>query len=847
MTDDQDEPILSRLDVLRGLRASTWDGVYSAVWMVLTTGAFSIGFARYLGAGDLVLGLLAGLPATVGLLQIPAALYSDTLVRRQRFVAFNAVAGRLVWLLILAIPFVVPKPLQIGVFVALATVSAAFLTIIGPAWTSWMSDLVPSDSRGRYFGQRSMAMGVATMLLPLPAGAFLDLAVKHRLFPVAWGFAVLFAVACIAAVLSGVYLMRQPEPPRPKQAAPAPDSPKGRVNPFKTLSAPLADRNFRAFILYSATIVASATFAGQFFVAWQLDKTALNLPYLTVQILGAVAAGSGLATTQVWGYLSDKFGSRPLLQLATIAAVVSPVLWLLTVPGAFAANVAIIVVLNLFAGTAWAGIGIAQFNLLLSTAPAQSRSTYVAVFSAITGVVGGVAPILGGLAMELLQGVHFSLGFLSINNFKILFFVTAILRIGAIFLLSRVREPDGRSTRYVLEQITASRPVSSFLKLQQLSRPVSETGREQAIEGLAELKTPLAVEELVSALGDVSQSVRDSAAYALGEIGDARAVPALCANLSDPVAGIGTLAAAALGRIGDDAAVPALVSAAQGEDAEVRVASLKALARIAAPQSLDVVMASLNTRHPTTCEAACAALSALAPYLTAAENRAAAETLLSLLAHDVPRGIRFAAARALRDVAKTGATPDIAASVMARLSGETDIAVASRLAFALSRFGGDGTQSVATLHESRTAAILSVLDRADMRGLAQKQTLAAVAEMGLSEDVFYPYLGLADVNRDQAIAKLAAETRRALRKSGHDTDFPAIAVAEAAYTSGNFGDAVANLSRLSALHTAPIRNDARQSADVLGALGRRRAAHGSGDTAPEEVTLAFLLAKAALS
>ncbi|MBC8143653.1 MAG: hypothetical protein H7Y38_19655, partial [Armatimonadetes bacterium] len=242
----------------------------------------------------------------------------------------------------------------------------------------------------------------------------------------------------------------------------------------------------------------------------------------------------------------------------------------------------------------------------------------------------------------------------------------------------------------------------------------------------------------------------------------------------------------------------------------------------------------------------CAALSALAPRLSAAENRAAAETLLPLLAHGVPRGIRFAAARALRDVAKTGASPEIALSVMARLSAETDAAVASRLAFALSRFGGDGADSAATLHESRTAAILSVLDRAESYGLAHKQTLAAVAEMGLDEDVFYPYLGLTDVARDQAVARLATETRRALRKTGHPTDEPTIGEAETAYTNGDFGGAVVALGRLSALHTAPIANRARQSADVLGALGRRRAAH-EGESTPEEVTLAFLLAKAALS
>ncbi|MBC8138023.1 MAG: MFS transporter, partial [Fibrella sp.] len=673
--------VLSRLEVLRGLRISTWDAVYATVWMVLTTGAFQIGFARYLGASDFVLGLLAGLPAAVGLLQIPASLYSDRLASRKRFVAFNAVAGRLVWLLILAMPFFVPQALQVWVFVALLTVSSALLTIIGPAWTSWMSDLVPADFRGRYFGQRSMLAGIVTVLIPLPAGAFLDLAVKHQWFEVRWGFAVLFAIACVASVASFVMLLRQPEPPR---IAPPGD----RVNPFKALSAPLADRNFRAFITYSAAIVVSQTFAGQFFVAWQLDRDGLNMPYLTVQILGAVASGAGLATTQIWGYLSDKFGSRPLLQLATIATVVAPILWLFTIRGQFTYNVVLIVILNLVAGLAWAGVGLAQFNLLLSTAPAESRSTYVAVFSAITGIVGGVAPILGGIAMEVLKPVVLPFGIFSINNYKILFFITALIRICCVFLLSRVFEEHGRSTRYVLDQLISARPVSSFLRLRQLGRPAGEAEREQAIEQLAELRSPLAVEELVAALDDVSQAVRDSAVRALGEIGDARAVPALAAKMTDPVAGIGSLAAEALGRIGDREATPELNAAACGEDAEVRVAALKAIAQIGDPLSLAVIIGALDARHPTACEAACLAVSALAPELPPPDARALVrDYLLPLLAPDAPRGVRFAAARALRDVAKTGATPETAVLLLSRLASEGDPAVASRLAFALSRFG----------------------------------------------------------------------------------------------------------------------------------------------------------------
>lgn len=840
MSESKSVAVLSRLEVLRGLRISTWEAVYATVWTVLTTGAFQIGFARYLGASDFVLGLLAGLPAAVGLLQIPASLYSDRLPARKRFVAFNAVAGRLIWLLILAVPFFIPETARVWMFVALLTISSAFLTIVGPAWTSWMSDLVPADFRGRYFGQRNMIAALVTVLIPLPAGAFLDLAEKGQGMNLRWGFAVLFFIACIASLGSFVTILRQPEPPR---AAP----PGERVNPFKALSAPLADPNFRAFITYSAGIVVSQTLAGQFFVAWQLDRSGLNLPYLTVQILGAVASAAGLATTQIWGYLSDKFGSRPLLQLATVGTVVAPILWILTIPGAFAYDVVLIVILNFIAGMSWAGVGLAQFNLLLATAPAESRSTYVAVFSAITGIVGGIAPILGGLAMELLRPVAIPMGFVTLNNYKILFFVTALIRIGCVFLMSRVFEEHGRSTRYVIDQLISARPVSSFLRLRQLGRPAREAEREQAIEQLAELRSPLAVEELVVALDDVSQAVRDSAVHALGEIGDARAVPALAAKLLDPVAGIGSLAADALGRIGDRSATPELNVAACGEDAQVRVAALKAIAQIGDPLSLAVVIAALDPKHPTACEAACLAVSALAPELPTPDTRALVrDYLLPLLEPLVPRGVRFAAARALRDVAKTGATPEATVVLLSRLVGEVDPAVASRLAFALSRFGGEGADTnIASLHETRTVALLTALDRRDMFGLAYKQTLAAVAEMGLGEETFYPYLGMNEDTRDQTVNKLAEDIRRLLHKAGADSDAPAVNTAVEAYTDGAYVESVRSIARLSVLHTVPEGETERRSSAVLGAMGRRRRSE-SHEPHPEEVLLALLLAKTAL-
>jgi MFS family permease len=265
-----------------------------------------------------------------------------------------------------------------------------------------MSDLVPPTSRGRYFAQRNTLAGIVAMVAPLPASAFLDQAVKYDRFDPRLAFAALFAIACVAAVGAFVLIRRQPEPPRaPRPAGEAP------ANPFRSLAAPLANPNFRRFLAFSGALTVSQGLAGQFFVAWQVGREGLNLPYLTVQILGAVASGAGLATTVAWGYLADKYGSRPVLMLGTAGAIIAPFVWLLTTPGPehFWTNVALIVFINFCSGAFWAGIGLTQFNLMLSSAEAASQATYVAVFAAFTGVLGGIAPVVGGTLMELLAPV----------------------------------------------------------------------------------------------------------------------------------------------------------------------------------------------------------------------------------------------------------------------------------------------------------------------------------------------------------------------------------------------------------------------------------------------------------
>jgi HEAT repeat protein len=581
-------------------------------------------------------------------------------------------------------------------------------------------------------------------------------------------------------------------------------------------------------------VVSGQTLAGQFFVAWQVANDTLNLPYLAVQLLGAVASGAGLLTTSIWGYLSDKYGSRPVLMLSAIGTIASPLLWTLTTPGMFWWNAFLIVLMNVIGGASWAGLGLTQFNVLLSTASPATRGTYVAVFSATTGIVGAISPIVGGTLMTALEPVSFYVGPLLFNNYKILFLLTAIIRILCIFLLRRVPRQEAHRTRYVLGQILSARPFASYMTARRLARPSGETERRQTVEELERLRSPLAVEELTAALDDVSPEVRERAAHALGSIRDARAIPALAAKLTDPAAGIAELAAQALGEIGSRSATPYLVAAIDGPDAGVRVAAIRALARSGDPSAIPALISALDARHPTACEAACLALTTLEGRVTVEQTAEALPRLLYLLSLEVDRGMRFAAARAVGalspQIEKTTDAGTTYETLRARLAEETDAAVLAQEADALRCLGQEMKREPAEMLD----AVLPLLEHPAMNGLAYKQTLEVIADLLLPPGTFYPYLGMKDMARDEAVGRLLSEMQNESRRQGRSGDEERtawLATTMEAYTDGDFERFLENL-RVFLSEIDSTKNTA------FGTLTRRAVA---GRGTPEEAMLTLLL------
>lgn len=748
---------LSRLEIARGLRWATWDAVFITLFMALTTGAFQIGLARAFGANDLWIGIITSVPSLAGALQIFTAYLADTAPSQKRMVIRYAFYARLPFVAIALLPFLSDSAPRLQLFAGLLILSAVVGSFAGPAFLAWLSALVPPDYRGRYFGRRNMILGLVSAASALPPAIFLDQAVKYQRFPASIAFAVLYGLGALFLFLSLWALRKMPEPPR------TPAERKGLRGIWAFYREPFRTRNFRALLGFNSFLVFGQMFAGQFFTVYQLEQ--IRMPYLMVQVAGLIAALFSSLAMPVWGYLADKFGNKPLLVLSLWGVTFLPYLWFLTDPDRYLWSLGVIYFIQVLAGALWAGVALTQFNLNVAVAPPEQRAVYMGALSAIVSLMGGLAAFSSGALMETLKPFV-----PDPMRFFALFAMASLFRLLAFPWLRGIREPEERSTRYVLSQLRASVRPRGWRAMRQLRGQSDVATRLNAIRTLLEEKTPLAVEELTAALHDPIPEVRREATRALGAIGDPRAVPALIRALHDSATDLVLEAADALGAIRSPDATDALLPLLQAERIEARVAAAQALRRIADPRALPTLMQRLE-HAPGPLEQA-NLLEAIAAALERADPHTLHEAAINLHAlterlESEHSSVRADAALAL---ASLPADPSLTPLLRLHLQQETEPAVLAALARALARHGT--TDDIEPLLR-RMAGVESPL--------ARQQIALSVAQLMERYDSLYTLLTADEPRRDRLIEKALALRLR---------EKPELSDALRAYAYGDYGSAL---------------------------------------------------------
>ncbi len=429
----------------KALNFSIIDGALSAIMGSLAGGIFLMGFAlKVLKAEPQQIGFLAALPMLANLIQIFGSYIIEKTGKKKMLCLLCVVASRGLWIVIVMLPlaiFSAVQDLRVWTLVVVVALSSLLSSLSGVAWLAWMSDLVPENIRGTYFGKRNMIASACGMVAILFGGKFITIWESRFSESNPFGFIILFALGLIVGIVAAWFLSRIPETESVKKE-------KETRFDFSVFLQPLKDKNFLTLILFVSAWMFAIQIAAPFYGVFMIEN--LEIDFSTITIFGAFATFATLFMMKIWGPISDKLGNKPIIIVSGWVLIIIPFIWILALPGKYYLPV---LIAHILSGAFMAGAALSQFNILIKLSPREGRSVYLALFAAITGFMGAVAPIVGGSLLKMFEGFSHTILTYNVSNLHLVFLISSALQILTIFFILRVKEPAAATPVAVVMQL----------------------------------------------------------------------------------------------------------------------------------------------------------------------------------------------------------------------------------------------------------------------------------------------------------------------------------------------------------------------------------------------------------
>jgi MFS family permease len=638
------DAVVSERQIRYGMRINILAGSLGMVWVAAAIGIPLTMYMEKLGASGAMIGLTSTVQQLAMLLQVPSALLAERLSTRKRFWGTFALAHRALWFVPAFLPLLISSdPRRMAQLVVVVVAISSVLANIGAAaWWSWMADLIPERLRGSFWGRRQSVVTLAHLGAVFLVGWLLDVFSDTQLGGSYFGFVLVFSMAAVLGCADILVHLRVPEPPPVR-------GPGGR-GLLEQVLAPLRNRDF----LLATTSLSIWTFGiglvGQFGILYLRREFGATYTQISAT---AISASLGVVLFgMAWGYVMDRLGPRNLGALAMLIAPMFGIVWFFAhagpvsipiplLPGGVTVPqpIAILMVMNLFAGAIYSAVGLAQVGLIATIAPQGGRTMAMAVHWSLVGLMAALGPVAGGLVMDWIVA-HPPEWVLPTGTRFAFFHVLLIMHMGVTWafavplLLSVRRRPGEVHFRTAFERLFVGNPLraaSGIYNVWAMNVALSSRKHAEALRKVGSGRTAIAVSDLIAGLDDPVQDVREEAAMALGRIGTPEAVDALLQTLNDPHVDIIPKIVRALASTGDRKVTPSIVTRLSDSDRETVSEAARALGelgdRSASRALLDVLAGSDDAIVVSAASEALsrlgvmAALYEIVPRMSATQNR----------------------------------------------------------------------------------------------------------------------------------------------------------------------------------------------------------------------------------
>ncbi len=436
----------------RGMTLSLWEGVFATVFTAITQGVFAVAYVELLGGTYFHYALLGAIPTLATVAQVFTGYHLQFAERRKWFTTATSVLFRAIWAPVLLLPFFLSsRGAALTAFLALYAVSFVIFNASANAWTGWMTELVPSRIRGRYFGRRNLASTMAAVATLFVGGQFVDRWREYAaaralveavadLLPRAsarWAgdavaYGLLFLLAASMSVICGVLLALQHEPRRKRAAAPA-----ARASLAESWRATITDKRFQGLLLFAVFFNLLNGPAAPFWTPFMIKHVGVSIAQIAQ--FGMIGNAARVVALFFWGRWIDRYGSRPILGLCIAIASIHPLYYVVARPGL----VWPLYLDAISSGLVWGGIELAIFKLLLAAARPERKEMYFAVYVTATGLAFSATQLLAGHLIDDLVALEWVAS--SRSPLVGIFVFTTVARLACLFMLRWIHEPAASS------------------------------------------------------------------------------------------------------------------------------------------------------------------------------------------------------------------------------------------------------------------------------------------------------------------------------------------------------------------------------------------------------------------
>ncbi|WP_139070166.1 MFS transporter [Bacillus sp. FJAT-27225] len=358
-------------------KLSIYHGLASTVSTTAVNGYIPLFALSVLGASNEQMGLITSLPSIVAMLAlIPGALWLNKARSKKNFAVMSTFATRLMFMLILFIPFV-DQPYAAWLLVFLIAALNFPGALSGLSWQTLIGDLVPEKRRGDFFSTRNRLTTIAAMAVTFLTGFFIERYATDDAFP----FQVLFVFGFLFALVEVYYLYKHN------------DSPAVPAKPEKNL----AKRNFSldvfrhkpflSFLICAIIFNIGAQMAWSLFSIYHIREA--NATALWFSFFSVTNQFAQIISVKWWAKAADKHGNTMVLFIGAAGMATAPILTMLST------NLYYLTALNFWIGLFVSGTNLLLFNQLLKATPELNRATYLANYQFILAIIGFIAPQLG--------------------------------------------------------------------------------------------------------------------------------------------------------------------------------------------------------------------------------------------------------------------------------------------------------------------------------------------------------------------------------------------------------------------------------------------------------------------